>query len=232
VPIRRSLDTQRRFVSDASHELRTPIAVVKANNELLARHPEATIESSYDQIEAVGAEAEHMTHLVDDLLTLARADEGRVTLTKAPLDLGGLAGEIGRDMGALAELRGVELSVETMPVDVEGDAQRLRQLVVILVDNALKYTPAGGHAKLAVARHGRRAELSVSDDGPGLSPENQKRVFDRFFRVSEARTRGEGGSGLGLAIAKWIAEAHDGRITVESTPGHGATFTVRFPVRA
>jgi signal transduction histidine kinase len=227
VPIRKSLDTQRRFISDASHELRTPIAVVKANNELLLRHPEDTIESAYDQVEAVGAEADHMAHLVEDLLTLARADEGRATLAMSAFDLGELAQEVGRDMGALAELRGLTLDIHTSKVEVEADPQRLRQLMVILIDNALKYTPKGGQVTLAVTRNGRRAELSVSDTGPGISPDDQKRVFDRFFRIDEARTRAVGGSGLGLAIGRWIAEAHDGRLIVESTPGKGATFTVQ-----
>jgi two-component system, OmpR family, sensor histidine kinase CiaH len=227
VPIRKSLDTQRRFISDASHELRTPIAVVKANNELLLRHPEDTIESAYDQVEAVGAEADHMAHLVDDLLTLARADEGRTTLTTSDFDLGELAQEVGRDMGALAELRGLTLDLDTSKVEVEADAPRLRQLVVILLDNALKYTPKGGRVTLRVVRSGRRAELSVRDTGPGISPDDQKRVFDRFFRIDEARARAVGGSGLGLAIGKWIAEAHEGRLTVESAPGQGATFTLR-----
>ncbi len=231
VPIRKSLDTQRRFVSDASHELRTPVAVIKANNELLLRHPEDSIESSYDQVEAVGAEADHMAHLVEDLLTLARADEGRAALTKSTFDIGALADEVGRDMGALAELRGVALETSTTPVNVEADPQRIRQLMVILLDNALKYTPPGGSVWLNVARSGRRAELTVRDTGPGISPEDQKRVFDRFFRIDEARTRAVGGSGLGLAIAKWIAEANDGRLTLESTPGQGSAFTLRLHVK-
>jgi anti-sigma regulatory factor (Ser/Thr protein kinase) len=231
VPIQQSLETQRRFVSDASHELRTPIAVVKANNELLLRHPEATIESSLDQVEAVAAEADQMARLVEDLLTLARADEGRATLHFEPLDFGALVDEVGRDMAALAELREISLQVETQPAEVEGDRQRLRQLTVILVDNALKYTPAGGSVVVRVGRSGRRAELSVRDTGPGIAAEHQRRVFDRFYRVDAARTRAVGGTGLGLPIARWITEAHEGRLTLESVPGKGSTFTVRLPAR-
>ncbi len=231
VPIRRALETQQRFVSDASHELRTPIAVVKANNELLLRHPEETVEASLDHVEAVATETEHMAHLVEDLLTLARADEGRAALAPADLDLGELVEEVGRDMAALAELRGVGLEVRTTLVHVDGDRQRLRQLAVILIDNALKYTPAGGSVIATVERVGKRALFRVQDTGPGIAPEEQRRIFDRFYRVDSARSRAAGGSGLGLPIARWIAEAHKGRLSVESSPGKGATFIVRLPAR-
>lgn len=231
VPIRRALETQRRFVSDASHELRTPIAVVKANNEILLRHPEDSIESSLDQVEAVAAEADHMGRLVEGLLTLARADEGQAALSSAPMDLTALVEEIGRDMGALAELRGVNLSMATAQVRIDGDRQRIRQLVVILLDNALKYTPAGGSVTMRLERSGRQAEIVVSDTGPGIAPEHQRHIFDRFYRVDAARARVDGGTGLGLAIASWIAEAHHGRLTLDSAPGKGSTFTVRLPAR-
>jgi two-component system sensor histidine kinase CiaH len=231
VPIRTALETQRRFVSDASHELRTPIAVVRANNELLLRHPESTVESNFDQVEAIAGETEHMTRLVEDLLTLARADEGRMAIAHEPLDLGALVEEVTRDMGALAEVKGLELTGDCSLGDVNGDPQRLRQLAVILIDNALKYTPAGGRVRVTCRRAGRRVELRVSDTGPGISSEHQKHIFDRFYRVDASRARAAGGSGLGLAIARWIVEAHHGRLTVESVPGDGSTFVVRLPVR-
>jgi two-component system, OmpR family, sensor histidine kinase CiaH len=231
VPIQRALETQRRFVSDASHELRTPIAVVKANNELLLRHPEETVESSLDQVEAVAAEADHMGRLVEGLLTLARADEGQAALKPEAIDLTALVEEIGRDMGALAELRGVNLNMATAQVRIDGDRQRIRQLVVILLDNALKYTPAGGCVTLRLERAGRQAEIVVSDTGPGIAPEHQRHIFDRFYRVDAARSRVDGGTGLGLAIASWIAEAHHGRLSLESTVGKGSTFMVRLPAK-
>jgi two-component system, OmpR family, sensor histidine kinase CiaH len=230
VPIRQALETQRRFVSDASHELRTPIAVVQANNELVLRHADSTVESNLDQLEAIAGETEHMTRLVEDLLTLARADEGRVTVARETLDFGGVVEEVTRDMAALAEIRDVALSGSCDRAEVIGDVQRLRQLIVILVDNALKYTPAGGAVTVSCKRMGRRAELRVADTGPGIAPEHQTRIFDRFFRLDEARKRAAGGSGLGLAIAKWIVEAHHGRITLESTIGKGTAFIVRLPV--
>jgi signal transduction histidine kinase len=231
VPIRRSLETQRRFVSDASHELRTPLAAIKANNELLLMHPEGTIEENLDQVEAVADEADQMTRLVEDLLTLARADEGRFDIQRESLDLGGVTNDVVRDLEAVAESHGLRLETEIAPVPVEADRQRLRQLLVILIDNALKYTPAGGRVTVRCHRSGRKAELSVSDTGPGIAPEHQRRIFDRFYGVDESRTRGVGGSGLGLAIAKWIAEVHGGTIGVDSAVGKGSTFTVRLPAR-
>src|SRR6185437_14713871 len=231
-PIRDSMETQRRFLSDVSHELRTPIAVIRANNELLLRHTDSTVESNLDQVEAVAEESDHMTRMVDDLLTLARADEGRLQLDQAALDLGSLVEDVTRDMAAVAELHGVKLSAHCSPAAVTGDAGRLRQLALILIDNAVKYTPSGGEVRVTCGREKGRAELSVEDTGPGISVDDQKHVFDRFFRAEKSRSRGLGGSGLGLAIAKRLAEAHDGRISVKSQPGKGSTFTVQLPIRS
>lgn len=229
-PIRRAMESQRQFVSDASHELRTPIAVAKANNALLLDDPEASIESHLDQAEAVAAELDHLSVLVGDLTTLARGDEGRTNLLLEQLDFGELVAEVVRDMGALADVLGVRLAVETEPVLLRGDRARLRQLVVILVDNSLKYASEGGRVWLRCRVDGSRAELVVSDDGAGISAEDQKRIFERFYRADVERTRSKGGTGLGLAIGKWITEAHGGRITVESQPGEGTTFRVRLPL--
>jgi signal transduction histidine kinase len=147
---------------------------------------------------------------------------------REPVDLDEVFEGVARDMGALAASRGVSLTAECAAGTVDGDAQRLRQLGAILVDNALKFTPKGGRVSIRASRHGSRAFVSVSDTGPGIPQEHLHRVFDRFYRADEARGPG-GGTGLGLAIARWIAEAHGGRISVESPPGNGATFTVRLP---
>lgn len=228
-PIRRALESQRQFISDASHELRTPLAIAKANNALLLDEPEVTIESRLDQAEAVAAELDHLTVLVGDLTTLARADEGRANLLLEPLDLGELTEEVVRDMGALADVLGVGLTSEISPARVNGDRARLRQLLVILIDNSLKYAAEGGTVHVRCAPDGGRVELSVTDDGVGIAPADQKRIFERFYRADSERTRSKGGTGLGLAIGKWVAEAHGGRIAVESTPGKGTTFRVRLP---
>jgi len=228
-PIRESVEMQRRFLSDVSHELRTPIAVIRANNELLLRHAESTIESNLDQVEAVAEEAEQMTRMIDDLLTLARADEGRLRVEVVPIDLGRLADEVVRDMAAVAEHHGIALSATCSATTVVGDRGRLRQLALILIDNAIKYTPPGGSVRVHCRRSGGRVELAVEDTGPGIARDDQQRIFDRFFRAEKSRSRGLGGTGLGLAIASRIAEAHGGRISVASEPGHGSTFTVRLP---
>jgi signal transduction histidine kinase len=230
LPIRRALESQRQFVSDASHELRTPIAVAKANTALLLADPESSVEAHLDQAEAVATELDHLSVLVGDLTTLARADEGRAGLLFETVDFGELTAEVVRDMGALADVLGVELRCDTLPARVRGDRARLRQLVVILVDNSLKYADEGGNVYVRCVPEGSRAELTVTDDGAGISPQDQKRIFQRFYRADSERTRSRGGTGLGLAIGKWVVEAHGGRIAVESQPGQGTTFRVRLPL--
>ncbi len=227
-PIRRTMDAQRQFLSDASHELRTPVAVVRANNELLQLHPDQRIGDNLEQVDAIAAEAEHMSRLVDDLMLLARADEGRLTVNEGLVDLGELSGYIVRDLTALAEKRRVQLEMSIEPVLVEGDEGRLRQLGMILVDNAIKYTPAGGRVVVSCHNKSGRAELVVRDNGPGIAADDLPHLFDRFWRTDAARTRGDAsGTGLGLAIAQQIALAHGGKLTVESKQGQGSAFILR-----
>ncbi len=228
-PIRQAVESQRRFVSDASHEVRTPVAVIKANAETLARNASETVEENLDAVEAISSQADHLTHLVQDLLTLARADEGRLELQSESLDLGQLADGVVREMGIIAEVREIKLASETTAAQVSGDRARLRQLVAILIDNAVKYTPTGGHVSVTVKRIGRTVELSVIDTGSGIPAADQAHIFDRFYRSDAGRTR-TGGTGLGLSIARWIADTHGGRIAVTSDAGKGSTFTVRLPV--
>lgn len=227
-PIRQAMDTQRRFVSDASHELRTPVAVMKANAELLLRHPDQTVEDNIDQVAAINEEADHLSRLVGDLLLLARADEQRLEVVREDVDLPEVFGGLIRDMAPVAEMNGVSLTSELESGLAQGDPQRLRQLLAILLDNALKYTPEGGRIDVRTRRTGRSWVLTVKDTGPGIPEEAQSRIFDRFYRHDEARSP-QAGTGLGLAIARWIAEAHGGRISVVSTVGEGATFTVTLP---
>ncbi len=228
VPIRRSLETQRRFVSDASHELRTPVAVLKANAERLLRHPDQTVDENIDQVAAINEEADHLTRLVGDLLTLARADEQRLEIVRERVDLCEVLDAPIRDLTALAEAKGIALASSLTPAQMEADPQRIRQLAIILLDNALKFTPPGGEISVKSSLQGSRWTLSVSDTGPGIAADDQPRIFDRFYRADAARAP-QGGAGLGLAIARWIAEAHHGRISVASAPGRGATFAVTLP---
>ncbi|MFN0094364.1 MAG: sensor histidine kinase [Dehalococcoidia bacterium] len=228
-PIRRALETQQRFVSDASHELRTPIAVVTANADVLLGHSEQSIEDNIDHVAAISDEAGQMAKLVSDLLMLARADEGRLNLELATVDAAAIVAGAAEALSVIATERRVTLVPNVAPAPLEADPVRLRQVVVILLDNALKYTSAGGRVTVSCARRGSFVELAVADTGPGIAPASQARIFDRFYRTDESRTAG--GAGLGLAIAKTIVDAHGGRISVESALGKGSTFTVRLPAK-
>lgn len=229
VPIRRSFDTQRQFVSDASHEMRTPIAVIRANAELAMGHPEATIEQRSREIDSILNETRHLGQMVERLLTLARADEGSVNLRLERTAIGTLVATVAGDMEAIASNSGITLQYEAEPVELVADPDRIREMLVILIDNAIRHTDRGGMIAIRCAPAGNSAAILVSDTGEGIAPEHLGRIFDRFYRVDRARARERGSAGLGLSIAKWIAEAHGGRISVESTPGRGTTFTVRIP---
>ncbi len=233
VPIRESLATQRlalrrqrEFAADASHELRTPLTVVKSSLEHLRRHPDKPVSSVGTALEDIGAEVEHLTSLVDDLLLLARSDSGAISLDRLPLDLGDVAAAAASSLVKPAGARAVSVEVDPEPAMVEGDAARLRQLVFILVDNAIRHSPEGGHVRVAVRREGGSAYLDVEDDGRGVNPEDMPHLFERFWRASGAPS---GGTGLGLAIAKWIVDRHQGSIEVSNRQGGGAHFRVRLP---
>jgi signal transduction histidine kinase len=178
-------------------------------------------------------ESDQIAQLVEGLLLLARADAGMLRMDRKPVDLVHLVTEIYAQTQVLADAHKISLHLGTVePVVIQGDADRLRRLLLNLVDNAIKYTPSGGQVTLSLTQQGDRAALQVSDTGIGLSPEEQERIFQRFYRAPEARTRNERGTGLGLCIAQSIAEAHGGRILVKSTPGQGSTFTVFLPLHA
>ncbi len=233
VPIRESLSTQRlalrrqrEFAADASHELRTPLTVVRSSVEHLRRHRDKPVSSVGDALDDIGAEVEHLTSLVDDLLLLARSDSGAISLDRLPLDLGDVAAAAASSLVKPAGAKDVSVEVDPEPAIVEGDAARLRQLVFILVDNAIRHSPKGGHVRVAVRREGASALLDVEDDGRGVSPEDMPHLFERFWRASGAPS---GGTGLGLAIAKWIVDRHHGSIEVSNRQGGGAHFRVRLP---
>jgi signal transduction histidine kinase len=176
-------------------------------------------------------DAQRMTQLVGELLTLARADAGQQLLTREQLELGELVQSVVQSMQPLATERGVQLSEQVQPhVTVSGDQMRLTQLLINLVDNALRHTPADGRVTIEVAQQAGRAQLRVVDTGAGISAEHLPHVFERFYRADPSRARVDGGSGLGLAIGQWIVQAHGGHIAVESEVGQGSTFTVDLPL--
>ncbi len=234
-PIRVALRRQRDFVADAAHELRTPVTILRNAAELglvsladldLPNALESDQQAAYEQ---TLIQSSHLGRLVDDLALLARADSGAVMLERSPVDLARLSIETAAGMDMLAEDRAARLDVQA-PEDapIAGDAGRLRQVLLILLDNALKHTSAGGVITVSVERHGGYARLRVCDTGPGIAPDDLPHVFDRFYRAN--RERRDEGSGLGLSIAHWIVAAHGGWMTAANAPERGAVFTVALPL--
>ena len=230
--LERSFTALRRFTADASHELKTPLTVVRAGVERAITRPGVPPET-LAPLEETLQEVNRMTELLDSLLTLARADEGRADLHREPVDLREIIEEAGETGELLAEHAGVGIDIRLppQPLVVPVDRSRLRQLALNLIENAVKYTPSGGQVSVELAGDNGRAVFTVADTGIGIAPGDLPHVFDRFWRADSARTRTSerAGTGLGLAICKWIAEAHGGTIEVQSRPGRGTTFTVGLP---
>ncbi|MBI1967802.1 MAG: HAMP domain-containing protein [Gemmatimonadetes bacterium] len=230
--LERSFTALRRFTAEASHELKTPLTVLRAGVER-AITTSGLPQDTLAVLEETLQEVNRMTELVDALLTLARADEGRAPLHREPVDLREIIEEAKETGELLAEQAGVRVSVETppSPVVVSVDRSRIRQLLLNLLTNAVKYTPKGGTVRMALGQDDGQVTLAVADTGIGIAPGDLPHIFDRFWRADSARTRtGERpGAGLGLAICKWIAEAHGGTIEVQSRPGRGTTFMVTLP---
>jgi signal transduction histidine kinase len=233
VPIRHSLVTQRtalqrqrEFAADASHELRTPLTVIRASVDDLDRHRSEPVETVGSALTDIRDEVDHMTTMVEDLLLLARSDSGALETDSIPVDLGDVATDGAAALAKIAAERGVRINIDPEPTEIRGDPARLRQLVTILVDNAIRHSPDRGEVSVRVRVEGTEATLTVDDTGPGIRPDELDRVFDRFYRASGAQ--GEG-TGLGLAIAAWIVQRHGGRIEATNRPTGGARFTARIP---
>ncbi|KTB48951.1 Signal transduction histidine kinase [Dehalogenimonas alkenigignens] len=224
-----SFTAQRRFTADASHELRTPAAIIQAESTLAlskSRNPEEYRSS----LEVISRESEHMAGLIDKLLSVSRSDSGQ-PLKLEEIELDRLLKDLAEEFNPLCLSRQLACRIDRLePVKVLGDRLELRRLFINLYDNAIRYTPPGGSVTLSAAIRDGFAEVSVTDTGIGIPKENLAHIFDRFYRVDKARSRAEGGSGLGLAICRQIAEAHGGRIEVKSEPGQGSNFTVLFPL--
>ncbi|RNB87042.1 sensor histidine kinase [Brevibacillus fluminis] len=233
VPIQQSWEKQQQFIADASHELRTPLSVIRLNLERLFRNPDHTIEEESETISASMQETKRLTKLVTDLLTLARSDSNELQILKQRVRLDEIVLKSIRTFSQLAELKEITMKRDVEePLEIMGDEERLQQLMVILLDNALKYTQETGQITVSCKREGNWITIIVSDTGIGISQEELGYVFDRFFRGDKMRSRAEEGTGLGLSIAKWIVEAHDGKIRVESKEGAGTSFTITLPAKS
>ena len=233
--LEQSFASLRRFTADASHELKTPLMVLRAGVERALVHPGIPSEILQSLDETL-AQINQMTEMVENLLTLARADEGRAPLAVEQCDLRELVADVAETAGILGEEAGVT-AVHTMPetpVRLAVDRHRIREMLLNIVTNAIKYTPRGGSIVLALEENQDAVTFTVRDTGIGIAAGDLPHIFERFWRADPARSRtGErSGVGLGLAIAKWIAEAHGGSITVQSRPGRGTMFTIRLPKQA
>jgi signal transduction histidine kinase len=219
-----AFDSQRRFVADASHELRTPLTTIQGNAGLLARGPAVSDQVLRAAAADIAAETARMTRLVDRMLTLARADSG-MSLELGPIELGAIVGEVCRQAGTVHPDR--ELERTTVDATVAGDEDAIRQLIWILLDNALRHARSRVSVELWI--EGEWARLGVADDGSGIPPDERERVFERFYRADRARTGH--GAGLGLSIARWIVEQHSGRILAGESTGGGGAIYVDLPLR-
>ncbi len=232
VPISGAFTRQREFVGDASHELRTPLSVLLSSIDAM----EMTIEPKQEDLTGklllnMRQEVKRMTHLVSDLLTLARSDSSTMELKTENFDFCGLAGKTAESIRPLAEAKEMSLNLSApAALPVIGDSQRLSQLLYILMDNAIKYTPNGGYVNLHLSQEGNTLSIKVEDNGIGIDPKDLPHIFERFYRADKSRARQMGGHGLGLSIAKWIVDTHHGSIRVSSETGKGTSFIVRLPI--
>jgi len=222
-----------QFTADASHELRTPVALLRTEAELALRKSRGEAEYR-DSLRHILLEAERTTALIEELLSLARADSGRETLNMRPVDLREtLRGSVA-DWQQVATLRNLRFQENIAASEslVLGDETALRRVVNIILDNAFKYTPSQGTVEISLTQQENQAVVMVRDSGVGIAAEEQSKIFERFYRVDKARSRDSGGAGLGLSIALWIVQQHRGSIEVESTPGQGSVFRVKLPLAA
>ncbi len=228
-----AFNEQQRFIADASHELRTPLAVLRGETEV-ALGKTRTIEEYQQSLSLIQDEAERLSRIVEDLFILARQPiNTRAALNKERVSLNDAVRDCARAAQVLAFRKGVRLKLEndSPSIALNGDEDLIKRMLLNLLDNAVKYTPAGGEISLALVRQNGNAEIVVRDTGIGIPAEAQPRVFDRFYRVDKARARTMGGAGLGLSIAQWIVEVHGGSINLSSTPGHGSTFIIVLPTQ-
>jgi hypothetical protein len=229
VPIKNAWKKQQEFVSDASHELRTPLAVIQAKTDLLFRAPSATIQDKILDVSTISNESRRLSKLVTNLLTLARSDSNEIEVKKQSFRFDELLREIIQQYEEIVTYQGKTITLEAPDsITFFADKERIHQLIVILLDNAMKFTKEGGEILLTCSQSNSAINLIVKDSGIGIKQEDIPKIFDRFYQSDKARTAAEG-TGLGLSIAQWIIERHHGKTKVQSTLGKGTTFEIIFP---
>jgi heavy metal sensor kinase len=229
-----AFNEQQRFIADASHELRTPLAVLRGETEV-ALAKRRTADEYQQSLSLIQEEAERLSRIVEDLFILARQPiDAPARLMRERVSLNETVKDCARAAQVLASRKGVRLITENdVPsIQLTGDKELITRMLLNLLDNAVKYTPAGGEISLALTRQNGNAEITVRDTGIGIAESDRQRIFDRFYRVDKARSRALGGAGLGLSIVRWIVEVHGGEIYIDSSPGRGSTFTVDLPLKS
>jgi two-component system phosphate regulon sensor histidine kinase PhoR len=228
--IRQLENTRREFVANVSHELRTPLSLIKGYVETLLDGATADPELTVKFLKTIERHSNRLTNLIEDLLTISRLESGQITLQLRPVPLRGFVEDLLQDLQKSAAARSTTIG-NLIPdgLEANADPDRLEQVLVNLIENAIKYGKPGGHIEVRGTERDTEVELSVTDDGPGIPPEARDRVFERFYRVDRARSRETGGTGLGLSIVKHIVQSHGGKVWLESEPGRGATFRFTLP---
>lgn len=227
--IQTGFEQQRRFVADASHELRTPITVISGYADMLDRWGKQDPAALEEGIGAIKSEAANMNGLIEKLLFLAKTDQGRQVINKTAVAMEPLIAEIVQETRLIAPDHRIELGVNDS-ASVYADAASLKEMLRIFIENSIKYTPSGGKISIESRRDNGQLVISVQDSGMGIPEEDQSKIFDRFYRVDQSRTKATGGTGLGLSIARWIAEQHGSAINLTSKPGKGTTVTIAIPL--
>ncbi|MEG2651493.1 MAG: HAMP domain-containing sensor histidine kinase, partial [Eubacterium sp.] len=229
-PIKETFENQKKFIADASHELRTPLTVIQTNVEVLKMKEDEILNENIRWLNNISLETETMAKLISELLLIAQADNKKIAMKKEVFDLSALCAEIQDLMYDVAADHQIHLKGNLQEgICYKGDEERLKQAIRILVDNAIKYTPGEGSVTIVLSEGVRNVSISVHDTGVGLSEEDQKKIFSRFYRVDNARHRESGGVGLGLNIAAVIVKQHNGKIKIDSTIDVGSTFTIVLP---